>query len=413
MLVLSAVILFLRKTDAFYYPQFWAEDGRIFFAQSYTQGFTSFFEPYAGYLHVVPRIIAFVTMVIFPVGMAPAVYNYASLLVTLFVIGNLFSPRFDVKRKSLLALAIVAVPLATNEVFMNVTNIQWILSLALIVTLLKKAPDPSYGNPRLQRLGDYAVIVLCGLTGPFLIFLLPVAAVTYLRKRSSHSRNILIVASLVAAVQMTYIVSETSPISEPYLVTRYQHPWAAVLGQKLFGNLFLGTVLPYDMVPFTLFTVCIIFVSWLLFVSLSVKENRGTAAVVAYYMGIVIAFVVFKFQENPMVLLPPRNGPRYFYIPSVMTAWLLIFSLDHRHLWERYAAGFCLACIVWSSLIFSFHSAPLADYHWRYYSTLLKEKQEIMIPINPPGWYIELHRTQPDQHVMGTPSKSAARYYKA
>ena len=41
---------------------FWAEDGHIFFSEAYNLGLTSFITTYAGYLHTIPRIIAYSTL---------------------------------------------------------------------------------------------------------------------------------------------------------------------------------------------------------------------------------------------------------------------------------------------------------------------------------------------------------------
>src|SRR5262245_35341761 len=49
-LAVSAAILIWRRPDAFHTPQFWAEDGEIFFAQSRLFGSAALLEPSAGYL---------------------------------------------------------------------------------------------------------------------------------------------------------------------------------------------------------------------------------------------------------------------------------------------------------------------------------------------------------------------------
>ncbi len=56
--VAAVGLLALRDTDAFLRPDFWAEDGRAFFRGWNMFGWSSFIEPYAGYLHLIPRIVA-------------------------------------------------------------------------------------------------------------------------------------------------------------------------------------------------------------------------------------------------------------------------------------------------------------------------------------------------------------------
>ena len=76
--VVAAIILFIRKTDSILNPQFWAEDRTVFFLDQYHDGVSSVFQPHAGYLHLVPRIIALLADLVFTVPAAPYVYNYLS-----------------------------------------------------------------------------------------------------------------------------------------------------------------------------------------------------------------------------------------------------------------------------------------------------------------------------------------------
>ena len=121
-LCLAALILIIRKTDALINPQFWAEDGTLFFLEQYKYGVSAFFRDYAGYLHLVPRVIALFAERFFPYSLIPTVYNYSSLLITLLVVLSVFSARFKLNNKSLAALAIVLVPHYKNEIFLNITN---------------------------------------------------------------------------------------------------------------------------------------------------------------------------------------------------------------------------------------------------------------------------------------------------
>ena len=47
---LTALILFLRRRNAFLNPQLWAEDGKVFFLEQWERGSQALITPYAGYL---------------------------------------------------------------------------------------------------------------------------------------------------------------------------------------------------------------------------------------------------------------------------------------------------------------------------------------------------------------------------
>ena len=64
-LFLSGVflLLFFRNPRLFIYPEPWAEDMRIFLSQEYDTGFPEpAFTLYAGYIHLLPRIIAWISV---------------------------------------------------------------------------------------------------------------------------------------------------------------------------------------------------------------------------------------------------------------------------------------------------------------------------------------------------------------
>ena len=58
MTVVCGLVLYARMPDAFSHPQFWAEDGTIFFLDAHSGGWRALLDPYSGYLHLIPRAVA-------------------------------------------------------------------------------------------------------------------------------------------------------------------------------------------------------------------------------------------------------------------------------------------------------------------------------------------------------------------
>lgn len=394
MLAAIAIILLVRKTDSFTNPQFWAEDGTVFFLDQYYQGASALFQPYAGYLHMVPRLIALFTDTFFPYYAAPYVYNYSSLLLTLLVCLSIFTKRLDVGRKPVLALSIVLVPHYSGEVFINITNLQWILAILLVITLLKEAPGKEYGNVKLQWALDFAIILFCGLTGPFIVLLAPFFAWKCFIKRSGYALGILLAAIAAASVQIFLIISDS--ISSPRGETTYRiYDYSAVVGRRLFGNLFLGITLPYGMNPFILtgLFVCLIF--FLLYLAAyGDKSGRFKVAVLLGFMSFVLLATLNKFKANPLMLIPPGNAPRYFYLVYVMTVWALIVFIENKDAWKRYLVKALLSAALISSMTSGFHSKPFIDCHWSYYSGLIGKQQYLRIPLNPEGMHLDISQNR-------------------
>lgn len=381
-LIVASIVLMIRRTDSFLNPQFWAEDGVLFFIQQYEYGLPAVFKPYAGYLHIIPRLVALFADSFFSYSLIPSVYNLSCFAITLFVIANLFSPRLTIRNNALFALAIVLIPHFTNEVFMNLTNIQWIVSILLIVTLMKEDPNRKYGNTNCQYIFDISIIILCGLTGPFIIFLLPLFVLRWIKNINYYNDLILILTCLISLIQLSLILSEiggSNHINMPLDLNIY----SSLLGQKIFGNLILGKTAPYFLNHYLLSIIYLGFI----FVIFHYQTQEKFIAIFLYTHLIILLAIFYKFKSNPDILIAAENGVRYFYIPYLMIAWILIALLDQKEKWKKLIATTALVFILVSSFSSGLHSREFIDYKWRNYCRSIG-KEDVKIPINPKGWHI-------------------------
>src|SRR3989304_8909630 len=76
-------LLYLRRPDAFYNPQFFAEDGIILFREAHAYGFASLLVPYSGYYHTFSRLAALAGG-LFSLALVPVWVYKPALLAALF-----------------------------------------------------------------------------------------------------------------------------------------------------------------------------------------------------------------------------------------------------------------------------------------------------------------------------------------
>ena len=152
LVLVCAALLALRKPWALHTPQLWAEDGSIFLTQDEQMGLRAFFEPYNGYLHLLPRLIAWIASHTADVAWWPAIYNGLAFAINAALFARLASRRVELPSKAWLMLAFVLV-VGTGEVLINVTNVQWVTAFFLVLQLFT-APATNAG----QRLGDLALL---------------------------------------------------------------------------------------------------------------------------------------------------------------------------------------------------------------------------------------------------------------
>ena len=385
LLVLFAIVitLFIRKTDALINPQFWAEDGAVFFLQQYENGASALFRSSADYLHLVPRLIALIANAFFPYHLIPTIYNYSCLLITPIVALSIFSSRFHVNNKPLIALTIVLIPQYANEVFLNITNLQWILSIMLIVVLFKETPAKKYGNVIIQYACDLMIIIICGLTGPFIIILMPFYGWKWISKKNLYNSVILIAVATISLIQLSFIVQD---LTYSQGIGINFETYSAIIGHKFIGNFFLGHILAYKINHYIL---SFLYLGTLILILHLAYHKKSRFIFFSIGISLFFLLVAFYRSNNPEDLIFPGCGTRYFYIPYVMLTWSLIALLEKQAKWKNILLTMVLILILISSLTSGFHSKPFIDYNWKLYSESIGKK-DIIVPINPEGWEMSI-----------------------
>lgn len=380
-------IVFVRKPDAFLNPQFWAEDGSIFFARQVVLGARAHLEPYAGTFNEVPRLVASAAALL-PHLYAPALYNLAALLVLVALVLKLYSPRLGLPcgRSCGLpfALAVVLVPHPGGEVFVCLANVQWILALFLLVVVLQRS-----ATTRAEAAGDAVLVLLAGLTGPFVLFTLPLLGWKLWRHHSRLDLPVVCTALGTAAVQLWALLH--SSIEAPPSIPSAPGMWARLLGQRLIGILFLGPQIAYRSSPVLLAIAGLLVLGGILWSLRRNPETLERAALALVFAAVVVAASFAKFAAAPGLLLPWGNGARYFFIPGVAVAWCLLLVLTTRQGAPRLLASAALLSILAASFLSGFRSPPFEDRRWAEQAGRIGGPEaEVWIPINPRGWMVHI-----------------------
>ena len=377
---LAAIILIFRKPDAAFNPQFFAEDGKIFYAQAYEEGIASATITYGGYLHLVPRLVAWLASHLDPLW-APAICAYFTFAAHLALILAIFSSRIRLPYKTGLALAFAVVP-HTGEVFLNLTNLQWTLALGMI--LLAIANDAR--NTR-QQVFDLVCAVVCGLTGPYSVFLIPVFAYRAWARRTWESTILFVTLCAVGSIQAYLLfinraefVRQT-PIDIPWLLSD--------MSARIYGTFWAGyNISTISASAFWIVLGLGLTVAFAYFV-FSAQHWGYAQRVIAISWFCLALPVGIKFVREAFALAPAVNGDRYFFVPHVLMMWSLVIFISGLTDWKRVIPAAALAIAVIGN-INDFVSTPMIDFHWPNYVQPLRERKEVHIPINPPGWSIDL-----------------------
>jgi hypothetical protein len=205
----AAVALWFRLPPTAW-DTLWAEDGRNFLAGAEQHGpFGALFLPYAGYLHVVPRLIAGAVVWVVPVHAWAYAMTAASCLVAGGVAVLVFHTSASVVRTPLLRVLLAAVtvllPLGPRDVLGNPTNLHSVLMWGLFWLLLARP------SSRRSAVILSAVGLLAALTEIQVAFLVPLMVLALRRRRGR-----LLVAGPMAGAVSQLVATLTSPREAPH-----------------------------------------------------------------------------------------------------------------------------------------------------------------------------------------------------
>ncbi len=377
----AGLLLVARKPWALTTPQLWAEDGSIFLSQNDQWGARAIFAPFQGYLHVLPRLIAWAASHLADPAAWPLFYNCAALVVTILLFARITSPRIELPGNPWLVLAFVLVA-GTGEVLLNITNLQWLTAFFLVQQLLIARPVT-----RAQRVGDLALMLVVGLTGPFALLLLPLFAWRWWRDRHRDNLALLLVVTACAAVQAGFILQHPDPAGEP---PQPLHPLMlfAVLGSRLVVWPLLGPRIAEALPLAALAVIGGGMLGALALWSLRPHPQRAARAQILVALGLLAAAGAWRVRPDTWETANLANGDRYFYIPRVLFAWLLVLEFAARPKFVAWAAR--VACGVGALLELPHHRVPAPpDYHWAEHCDPIRRGVPADIPTLPDGWTLQ------------------------
>jgi hypothetical protein len=371
------LILITRRPEMFTRPQLWAEDGAIFFVGADVDGARAIITPYAGYYHLLPRLLA-AAIAPAPAAWIPALYSAASITVVLLLAAAFFSPRIPLPWKPALALSFGVVP-HQGEAIGILTNVQWVSSLGLVWLLL--ADDAA---TRRQRVSDALAAIGLGLTGVFSAILAPLFLVRAVHRRTLTSVVVAAGVGVAGAVQ-AWSLLHTPPIDHRGA------PLSTSIALEIFGLRLPGFLLlpPYlaARLPLTLWLVVGAAAALgLIVTALLPGRDWWPRMALAGSALFLTAAAMYRFHSGNYTALfaASRLADRYFYLPHLACLWLLCLAGARAVRLRWLAIGAVLAVMAAAGAAWRYDR--FVDYGWENYAWRVDAGQRTRIPINPPGF---------------------------
>jgi hypothetical protein len=352
----------------------YGEDGSVFLPAALRDGLAPIATPYQGYLHVVPRLLAFVVAQ-FPIEHAALAFTVAASLVTallaVFVFFAAASWIDSAVTRGMLAAAMVLLPIAREEVVANAATLQWPLLFACFWALVGRPSGP------VVRGAAFVVAAAAGLSSPIALLYVPVGIVLLVRSSSWRDRALPITLLVAASLQVVATATagdrtiSGEPIHDPVVLVR-------AFGERVAGGLVSWPSAPgLPGFPALIGLAAVVtLVAW-------IGLRHRSAVVQSRRAGLLVAYAVVVFVVPAWIT---GGASRYAYVPALflLAAVGVLVRLQPRHA----AIGALVLVAVWTAS-FSASSYRVKGPSWS--AALVNAREEcrsassVRLPVGPYG----------------------------
>ena len=336
--VAGAVVVLARQRGPGATATVWAEDGFIFLAQARDLGVGgSLLEPFAGYLHLVPRLAAAAVSAL-PLETADTGFAVIAALVAaacaLFVFRASTAHVRSLWARVACAAPLLVSPLAGTEILANVANLHWYLRYAAFWAVVWKAPS------RWEAAVSASVVAAAVLSDPFALALVPLVA---LRVVAAGRRPDAVVVAFAASavVQVVGVLGATGQrqLGEEAEVALLPFRYAVdVFGRGLAGDRFVGES-GLSARGVAVGAVVVTGLAGLAWARRAVVRERAALLV-------ALAVVSVAYFAAP-VALSGISAPRYAFAPALLAAVAVVVLLDGAALDRTAAAALAVVAAFW------------------------------------------------------------------
>jgi hypothetical protein len=405
-LVIVGSFLALIRTPREHWNILWAEDGIVFIPQALGEGVGSVLRPYAGYMHLVPRLAA-LALARTPIEVLPLAVTIASAVATaliacatyVFLETRLVS--FPLRVAAWLVM--IALPIAAGEVANNLANLHWYLMISAFCALIVRTRSTGVA------VAQSMIAVAAVASDPLTLLFLPLAVLRFWLLPTPRDRAVVWSFCVAGAAQVMVVAlavlegtgreaSDGSP-SAPQLLNFYsvRVVLTALLGptrvlyraddwSPAVGGLALAAVIG----------VLVLAAVW------DASRRWAILALAAGSLG--FAAVVFVLQWDALIgggLFLISSGERYAVVPAALLLFALLFSGDAlvdraRTPWVRSAIAIAGLIIVLVPMVYDFRweeiraDAPTWDSGLRNARAVCAEGAESAeVPIAP-DWFVDM-----------------------
>jgi hypothetical protein len=332
LIILTIAVLFVRRPDQFLHPYIWVEDGLYTLRFVLRDGWLTILEPLAGYLLVASKIVSYVAFKT-SILWAPQIEIVSTVVLTCAVVVAVARSPTHLRWPFCCALAILFIPI-DSEVFAVGAYAFWWAGILVLLALLW---DTARGLHWLR----WGFVVFGGLSSPLAVTLLPLFLLRAAVERRQREYVVSALAIVVAIAQLLAMYQQKMSVSVESISLRL-----VPIGLEKFVGTFVYNGGPSLVIGIT-GAALLSLVAWIA----RARLDRYFVLLAAAFGVICISVSVRMPIESLAVIDPFVVGPRYFFYPFILLAWMMIWLAAVSSVQARTGIGIAFAC----SVLFSWH----------------------------------------------------------
>lgn len=378
-MILTTWILSIRRPDQFSHPQFWAEDGSVFYEMAKSFGMEALFAPYAGYFHTYQRFVAQISSLL-PAVFAPEIFLIATIFMVWFVIWLIYRPELKIKYKFFIVLMMSLIP-HDGEVLVQLLNVQFFMAVGGLCLLLMDEP-----KSRLTKWIIRFSVILFSFTGPFMIMWLPISVLYH--SVAKWNRNTMI-RHLGPAVAILFIVIASSNSDNAFGLKSGRladfSDYVIFLGRRTFGELLIESRVIGNFNHWISTALLVLFSIYILVVSFRAKNLLPFIFLAAGLAPLLAAEIKHRYDVG---FILRSTYDRYTFVSSVFITTSFFQTVNRKKHWT-----FILALLFFINAARISYTSNLfvmdrPDLKWRNSADCFDHNETCKVHIHPEAWEV-------------------------
>jgi len=376
----ALAVVIARRPETVFRPQFFNEDGQVFYiATFFDDPWSVTTRPYAGYLHLAPRLGAWATRLV-SVPDAPLLANLLALALSVVVGAYVASGRTagwlpNRWARTAGALFVVLVP-GSAETLGSLTYIQWYLAVWLAVWLVSSRP----AGPWALAL-DSIMVTVAALSGPFVVLLAP-CLIAKLVGCHGKDRLAPFLGLVGAGVQIGVLITADrhglagmpgpgdvlQVVAYRGLLASAAGPTIATIASRMDLGIAFGVGAAFSL------AVLLAVAVW--------GIPRGVLLPLVWSAGASLAGAIAAQTAGPSAIMTDAfGGQRYFLVPATIYGLAVISGVAVRSRRARMTARVLVAILV-VGVVVDFRLAPQPDLKWPTSSPCIGGTVPCVVPVH-------------------------------